>query len=168
MTLADLVRSVIEQARPENIEPADITVTQEGPDVEIVIVPHRDLGGVSLVARTDLRGARLLWAQVHDLSTHDDLDLGVVVESIAYEGDWRARLRETLARELQRPIRLQSRTAWLRGPRVHCSISNDGRVRRIGVLKVPSQEGRASEVTTSMAGGPRPWFSAQPNIKHTR
>jgi hypothetical protein len=112
--LAELVHAVLDQVRPQNIDHGGTTVTGEGPEVEIVIVPHRDLDGVSLVAWTDGRNARLLWAQVGDLSTHDDLDLGVVVESIPEEGDWQGSLRETIAAELRRPIRLQSRTGWLR------------------------------------------------------
>lgn len=169
MTLVDLVRAVIDEVRPENIDPAGTTVTDEGPGVEIVVVPHRDLDGVSLVARTDPRGARLLWAHVGDLSRHDDLDLGVVVESIPYEGDWRARLREGIAAELRRPIRLQSRTGWLRGPRAECSIVTGGKGRRIGVVRLQTtQQGRGTEMTTSLAGGPRPWFSVPPIIRHAR
>lgn len=169
MTLADLVRAVVDQVRPENIDPAATTVASEGPEVEIVIVAHRDLGGVSLVAWTDTRGARLLWADVGDLSRHDDLDLGVVVESISYDGDWRARLRDSFAAELRRPIRLQGRTGWLRGPRVECSIVTGGRDRRIGVVRLPKNQGRTgTEMTTTLAGGSRPWFSVPPAITHAR
>jgi hypothetical protein len=167
VTLADLVRAVVDQVRPENVEPAGAIVTGEGPEVEIVIIPHRDLAGVSLVASTDARGARLLWANVGDLSTHDDLDLGVVVESISYDGDWRARLRDSFAAELRRPIRLHLRTGWLRGPRVDCSIVIAGRDRRLGVVRLPKNQGRAgTEMTTMLAGGPRPWFSVPPAITH--
>ena len=87
VNLSQLVRTVLEQARPQNVSPAGTVATGEGPEVEIVIVPHRDLGGISLVAWTDQYDARLLWANVGDLSTHDDLDLGVVVARIRYEDD---------------------------------------------------------------------------------
>ena len=97
-------------------------LTGEGPELEIVIVPHRDLGGISLVAWTDQHGARLLWANVGDLSWHDDLDLGVVVARIPYEGDWRGRLGEALAAELRRPIRLRTQRGLFGAPRVECSI----------------------------------------------
>ena len=76
------------------LDSAGPITTGEGPEVEIVIVPHRDLDGISLVAWTDQEGARLMWAYVGDLSTHDDLDLGVVVERIPFEGDWRSRVKE--------------------------------------------------------------------------
>ncbi|MDQ6721500.1 MAG: hypothetical protein M3003_12005 [Candidatus Dormibacteraeota bacterium] len=168
MTLADLVRGVVDHVRPENVDPAGTVVTGEGPDVEIVIVAHRDLGGVSLVAWTDARGARLLWATVRDLSRHDDLDLGTVVESISYDGDWGTALRAAFAAELRRPIRLRSRTGWLRGPRVECSIVSGGRDRRIGVIRLPKNESRSETVTTTLAGGSRPWFSVPPAISHGR
>jgi hypothetical protein len=167
VSLTDLVRAVVDQVRPENIDPAAITVTSEGPEVEIVILAHRDLDGVSLVAWTDRRGARLLWAQVSDLSTHDDLDLGVVVESISAEGDWRPRLRDAIAAELRRPIRLRRRTGWFARPRVECSIVSGDGDRRIGVVSLPrNQEGSGTEMTTTLAGGPRPWFSVPPAITH--
>jgi hypothetical protein len=157
MKLADLVRAVVDQEQPENIDPAAITLTGEGPEVEIVIVPHRDLDGVSLVVWTDRRGARLLWADVGDLSTHDELDLGVVVESIAYEGDWRARLQDAIAAEFRRPIRLKSRTRWFGGPRVECSIVIGGRDRRIGVVGLPKdQDPGRKQSPTSLNGGTPP------------
>ena len=166
-SLAELVGKVLEQGRPENLDPAATTVTNEGPDVEIVILAHRDLGGVSLVARTDKRGARLSWANVSDLTYHDDLDLGVVVERIPYEGDWRGRLGEALAEEIRRPIRLRSRRGLFGTPLVDCWIVTAGRDRRIGILK-PSKDqvGAETEITTSLAGGQRPPFSLPPSIGH--
>lgn len=169
MKVADLVSAVFQRVRPENIDPAGMTVTSEGPEVEIVIVPHRDLDGVSLIAWTDQRSARLLWAHVGDLSYHDDLDLGVVVASFLYEGDWRARLQEAVVAELSRPIRIQSRSGLLGRPRIECSIVMGGRDRRIGIVRLPrNQEERATEMTTSLAGGPRPWFSVPPAITQAR
>jgi len=88
MNLTELVGSVLEERRPGNVDPAGPIRTGEGPEVEIVIVPHRDLDGISLVAWTDQKGARLMWAHVGDLSTHDDLDLGVVVENIPCAKHW--------------------------------------------------------------------------------
>ena len=169
MVLVELVRAVLEQVGPENIDPGAPVVTGEGPEVEIVVIAHRDLDGVSLVARSDTRGARLLWAQVGDLTYHDDLDLGVVVESISYEGDWRMRLTEAIAAELRRPIRLQSRTGWFGKPRVDCSITTRGKDRRIGVVRLPKEQEKAeTATTTSLAGGPRPWFSVAAAITHAR
>jgi hypothetical protein len=158
---------VLEQEQPENVDPAGTTLTGEGPEVEIVIVPHRDLGGISLVAWTDQHGARLMWANVGDLSWHDDLDLGVVVTRIPYEGDWRGRLGEALAAELHRPIRLRTRRGLFGAPRVECWIETGGKNKRIGVLR-PSRNrvGAETEMTTWLAGGPRPPFSLPPDISN--
>ena len=164
MKLTELVSSVLGSVRSENVDPTGPTVTNEGPDVEIVIVPHRDLGGVSMVAWVDKRSARLLWANVANLSTHDDLDLGVVIERIALEGDWRSRLREAIAAELNRPIELRTRRGLL-GARVECWIVADGKEKRIGVLRPSSARvGPEPDITTSLAGGPRPPFSFPPRI----
>jgi hypothetical protein len=165
MKLADLVGAVVQRVRPENVDAAGMTVSGEGPEVEIVILPHRDLDGVSLVVMTDRRSARLLWAHVGDLSYHDDLDLGVVVESFLYEGTWRARLQEAIAAELSRPIRVQSRKGLFGRPHVECSIVMGDRDRRIGAVRLPrDREGEGVEMTTTLAGGPRPPFSVPPAI----
>ena len=161
-----MVGSALAQGRSENVDLTGVTMTGEGPGVEIVIVPHRDLGGVSLVAWTDERGLRLVWADVGDLSTHDDLDLGLIVERIPYEGDWQRHFRDAFAAELERPIRLRAR-GGLFGPRVECWIEAAGKSRRIGTIRLPSDEIRsAPETTTSLAGGPRPPFSVRPHISH--
>jgi hypothetical protein len=131
-----------------------------------VVLPHRDLDGVSLVAWTDDRGARLEWAYVGDLSTHDDLDLGVVVERIPYEGDWRDRMRDALVTELDRPIRLRRRRGFFGGQLVECWIMAAGKERRIAALRPPKNQLDAeTEMTTSLSGGPRPRFSLTPAIR---
>ena|SRR2546430_11081965 len=163
MNLAKLVGSALEHGRSENVDPKGVVVTGEGPEVEIVIVPHRDLGGVSLVAWTDDHGARLVWADVGDLSTHDSLDLGFLVERIPYEGDWRKRFGDAFAAELERPIRLRAR-GGLFGARVECWIDAAGKSRRIGTVRPPRDEILAPESTTCLAGGPRPQFSVPPHI----
>lgn len=168
MSLADLVREVVDEVRPANIDPAAITVTDEGPESEIVVVPHRDLDGISLVAWADPKGARLLWAHVGDLSRHDDLDLGVVVESMSYHLDWQARLRDAIAAELKRAIWLRSRTGWFQSPRVECSILVGGKERGVGVIRLRRDQGGTTEGTTYLASGPRPWFSVPPKITNAR
>ena len=165
MNLAELVGSVLEERRPGNVDPAGPISTNEGPEVEIVIVPHRDLDGVSLVAWTNQRAARLMWAHVGDLSTHDDLDLGVVVERITFEGDWHGRVREALSAELGRPILLRRRRGLLGTQLVDCWIVMAGKNKRIGVLRpAKNQRGAEKEMTTSLSGGPRPPFSLTPSI----
>ena len=153
MELASLVEGVLQQERPENVDIAATTVTNEGPAVDIVIVGHRELDGVSLVAIADKEGARVLWAHVGDLSHHDDLDLGVVVERIPYQGDWREHLREALTAELRRPIRLRRRRG-LFGARIECWIAVADKDRRIGIIRGPKGQlpGAEGELTTSLAG----------------
>ena len=165
MNLTELVGSVLEERRPGNVDPAGPIRTGEGPEVEIVIVPHRDLDGISLVAWTDQKGARLMWAHVGDLSTHDDLDLGVVVENIPFEGDWRGRVREALGTELGRPLLLRRRRGLLGTHLVDCWIVTAGKNKRVGVLRpAKNQQGPDKEMTTSLSGGRRPPFSLPPSI----
>src|SRR5260370_35566950 len=57
-----------------NLNRDAITVTAEGPAVGIVLLPHQDLGGYSLVLRVDDRHVMLVWAGVTDLKYHDDID----------------------------------------------------------------------------------------------
>jgi hypothetical protein len=155
MDLVGLVAGVLQDERPKNVDASATIVTNEGPEVEIVIVAHRDLDGVSLVVITDKKGARVLWAHVKDLSYHDDLDLGVVTERISYEGDWRGRLREALIAELRRPIRLHRRPGFLGGaPRVECWIAVGDKDKRIATFS--SSKGDVPGATrdvTSLAGG---------------
>ena len=166
MSLAELVGSVLEERRPGNVDPAGPITTGEGPEVEIVIVPHRDLDGISLVAWTDQEGARLMWAYVGDLSTHDDLDLGVVVERIPFEGDWRSRVREALGAELSRPLLLRRRRGLFGTHLVDCWIVAAGKNKRVGVLRpAKNQLGAENEMKTALSGGPRPPFSLRPSIQ---
>jgi len=72
----DLVRQVMDAEEPQNIDPASVTVTGEGAEVGIILLPHQDLGGYSLVIWFDARQLSLVWAGITDLERHDDLDLG--------------------------------------------------------------------------------------------
>ena len=165
MSLAELVGSVLEERRPGNVDPAGPITTGEGPEVEIVIVPHRDLGGISLVAWKDQKSTRLMWAYVGDLSTHDDLDLGIVVERIPFEGDWRDRVREALGAELGRHLTLRRRRGLFGTQFVDCWIVTAGKNKRVGVLRpAKNQPAAENEMTTSLSGGPRPSFSLTPSI----
>jgi hypothetical protein len=66
--VADVVREVIRRVRPANVDEAATTRTGEGPDVSIILVPHRALGGLALGLWADAKGVRLFWADVGDLS----------------------------------------------------------------------------------------------------
>ena len=47
----------------------------------MLVIPHRWLGGVSLVVRSSPPATDLLWAGITDLRDHDQIDLGHVVAS---------------------------------------------------------------------------------------
>jgi hypothetical protein len=120
------------------VVPAETFITGEGVDVCVLVIPHRWLGGVSLVVRSDPPGIDLPWAGVTDLSDHDQLDLGYVV------GRWRAapetdlaELEAKLAQELSRTIKWKQ-TYWGPSPtprRITAVLDHDGRRVTVTVLR---------------------------------
>jgi hypothetical protein len=76
--LAALVDLLDELGAPQ-IDESETALTGEGSHVLIVLIPHRALGGVSIVVWLDANGAQVTWAQVSCLETHDSLDLGILV-----------------------------------------------------------------------------------------
>ena len=162
--VAGMVRLALDKLRPENVDSSAVIVTGEGSEVDIVIVPHRDLGGVSLVLWTDSNGTQLMWAGIVDLSTHDDIDLGEVVTRIPHQGDWGLKLSDAIAAEFSRPIRVKYRRGFLGKPRIDCYIRVAGHHKRLRVLRpTPSQWRTNSKpldtAVISLAGGPPVWFS---------
>src|SRR5262245_13706991 len=64
------------------VDKNETAITAEGANCLIVLIPHRRLGGVSLVVWLSADGAEVTWAQVGELGCcHDSLDLGVSVAS---------------------------------------------------------------------------------------
>ncbi len=125
----DLVRQVMDAELPQNIDPASVTVTGEGPDVGIILLPHQDLGGYSLVLCFDASHLLLLWAGVTDLERHDDLDLGRLalrMEGANWGGD--EAVKAALKAELRRPIHaMLRRTRIRRRWQLFCAIELSGR-----------------------------------------
>ena len=77
--LAALVELLDELGAPQ-IDESETALTGEGADCLIVLIPHRALGGVSIVVWLDANVAQVTWAQVASLDcTHDSLDLGIWV-----------------------------------------------------------------------------------------
>jgi hypothetical protein len=73
---------MLDEIRPAQLDPNESAITSEGRDL-IALLPHRALGGISIVASFVGRSAVVGWAQVCDLSVwHDDLDSGVVAVSL--------------------------------------------------------------------------------------
>jgi hypothetical protein len=172
MNLGDAVMGVLGELRAENVDLDAVIVTGEGPQVEIILVPHRDLGGVALIVWTNESSTQLSWAQVRDLSTHDDLDLGVAVARFPHEGEWLPRLRDAIEAEIRRPIRLERRRGLLARQHIDCVVTVDRKDRRLAVLH-PSTRQRSSgseltEIVTSLASGPPLPFSIPAPLENWR
>jgi hypothetical protein len=72
--------SLLEEVRPAQVDPRETALTAEGHDCLICLIPHRWLGGVSIVIWLTRDGAALDWAHVGALArSHDSLDAGVRV-----------------------------------------------------------------------------------------
>jgi hypothetical protein len=111
----DLVGEVLDASQPQNLNRASVTVADEGPSVGIILLPHEDLGGYSLVFWVDERHVILSWAGVTDLKRHDDIDLGRQVfgtDRCAQDGD--EAVRGALDEELRRLIHVTLRRTRIR------------------------------------------------------
>jgi hypothetical protein len=149
------VLALLGDEQAENVDRQAITVEGEGPEVEIVVIPHRDLGGLSLVVVNDHFGTYLRWTAI-SAYLHDDIDVATQVVRLTHLGEWRVALREQLRGELSRPITVCSKSGWL-GQRLECSIHTD-RERRVAFLR--TKEIRlARPIVTSLARGPDLGFS---------
>src|SRR5690348_13230537 len=79
------INKVLEDQAPGHLSPAEVFVTGEKLDMCIVLLPHHCLGGTSLIVTSQASfpananiedSVWLSWAQVTDLETHDEIDLG--------------------------------------------------------------------------------------------
>jgi len=132
----DLVRQVVDAEQPQNIAPASVTVTGQGPDVGIILLPHRDLGGYSLVLWFDARRLLLFWAGVTDLERHDDLDLGRLAIRLNDASDEAA--IAALTAELHRPIHATLRRTRIRRRwQLSCGVELSGRWSDSYVCDIP-------------------------------
>ena len=125
----DLVRQVMDTEEPQNIDPPSVTVTGEGPEVGIILLPHRDLGGYSLVLWFDAQQLSFMWAGVTDLERHDDLDLGRLASRLhGANRDSDEEVKAALAAELRRPIHVTlHKTRILRRWQLSCAVELSGR-----------------------------------------
>jgi hypothetical protein len=155
----DLVREVIDAEEPQNIDPGSVTVTGEGPEVGIILLPHQDLGGYSLVLWFDARHLLLVWAGVTDLERHDDLDLGRL--AIRLDGVSRVddeAVKTALAAELRRPIHVSlNRTRIRRRWQLSCAVELSRRlsetfVRDVAPPSISRGKARLDAGITSLAG----------------
>lgn len=154
-----LLGQVLDVEQPTNVDRSSVTVTGEGPEVGIILVPHQDLAGFSLVLLFDPGHMDLLWAGVTDLKYHDDIDLGrraTRLDGPNWGGD--EAVKAALSAELRRTIHTTlRRTRILRRWQLSCAIELSGKVSDIYVRDVQPPAGRggrnfADAGTTYSAG----------------
>jgi hypothetical protein len=159
----EIVRQVLDTQQPQNVIRESVTVTGEGPAVGIILLPHQDLGGFSLVVWVDERHVILEWAGVTDLKYHEEIDLGREVlrlDRSVSDGDDAA--RAAIATEISRPIHASLRKTRIRRQwQLWCAIQLSGRWRETYACDTRAPEGvargRSVEAgTTSLLGPGRP------------
>jgi hypothetical protein len=131
------------------VDPRETFITGEGHEVCILVIPHRWLGGVSLIVRSFPPEADLLWAGVTDLSDHDQIDLGhVVARWPAGQGSYLDSLKAKVAEELSRRIEWRQiyRGRSPRPRRVTALFEHEGKrvkvdvMRRLSLWPLPRRE----------------------------
>ena len=130
---------MLDDLQPRQVDPALCAVTAGGRSTLILLIPHRSLGGLTLAVTVTERFATVSWASIHDLASHDDLDLTREVYLFNRDDDeemmWGpavAGLREQLSRRFI--LRVRS-TAGGIPLSASCYLAGaDGRMRRIGRL----------------------------------
>jgi hypothetical protein len=157
-----MVGRALAEAHPQNVDRGSVTVTEEGESVGIVLVPHRDLGGLALVVWVTPKQAQLSWTGVSDLDRHDDLDLGKRIANMECTGqEWQDALRSRIITELQRNIKVTARQSWWGKWALWCTVDANGRPADFWVAAMPGfrGSGKAKVVhagETSLQGPGRP------------
>jgi hypothetical protein len=104
--VAELKQLLSEIAAPQ-VDESETALTGEGTHCLIVLIPHRALGGISIVVWLFKDRAEVTWAQVADLDCcHDSLDLGISVSHFRLHGnqpDFGAVL-ECIRRQFSEPL----------------------------------------------------------------
>ena len=87
--LVEALVKLLDELKPQRIDPGDTLVTDKGENILILVMPHLDLAGLSLVleyyreldkrAKVIKSSVGLIWAQIHTLISHDDIDKGHLV-----------------------------------------------------------------------------------------
>lgn len=134
--LADLAL-MLDDLRPPQVDPALCAVVAAAS--LIVLVPHRSLGGLTLVATVTSRFIAISWASISDFEAHDDLDLAREVYLFTPDEDDEAlRHRAVIGvrDQLCRPVILRMRATRLGVPlSASCYLGGaGGQLRRIATL----------------------------------
>ncbi len=125
-SVAPSALELLESKWPASVDRASVLVTGEAGLAEIVLIPHRQLGGFSLGVFADDGGIDLFWGRITDLSTHDEIDLAARVARIPWSPAWRGAFLERLLAELHRPVRVTVRRPWFRAG-LYAEVAIDGR-----------------------------------------
>lgn len=154
---------MLDDLQPRQVDPALCAVTNGGRSTLIALIPHRSLGGLTLAVTVTDRFATVSWTSIHDLASHDDLDLTREVYLFNREGHdegmWHAAVagvRDQLTRRFILRVRLTADGIPLSAS---CHLAGaDGRLRRIARLppRVPLSRrfwrwGRTSDRELSFA-----------------
>jgi hypothetical protein len=159
----ELVSQVLDTHQPLNLNRAAVTVVHEGPRVGIILLPHQDLGGYSLVLSIHERQVAFVWAGVTELKYHDDIDLGrevLRIDRSTSAGD--DAIAAAIASEFSRPIRVILRQTRIRKRwQLLCAVEVSNRCLEsyVADAEAPDIEHTGREVDagiTSLLGPGRP------------
>jgi hypothetical protein len=107
--IAALARLLMEIAASQ-VDESETALTAEGATCLIVLIPHRALGGISIVVWLFEDRGEVTWAQVADLDCcHDSLDLGISVGRFRFDRnrcDFSAIL-ECIREQISEPLTLR-------------------------------------------------------------
>ena len=131
--MAALVDLVTRLAAPQ-VDENETALTAERSHCLIVLMPHRVLGGISIVVWLFAERVEVTWAQVADLDrTHDSLDLGVCVGQFRFDPDTPdfGPALDCIRRQFAAPLTMQV----FDGARAVVSVrDNRGVLRRVGQI----------------------------------
>lgn len=130
-----VLSQALEILRPAQVHPEETALTAEASDCLICLIPHKCLGGISVVVNLTVNGTDVSWAQVGGLGrSHDSLDMGVIVATFQPEDVRRssADVVERVLQELNRPLILHL-DAEGSGAAVHIR-DNKGKLSEVGSL----------------------------------
>jgi hypothetical protein len=155
------VNTALLDGKPLNVHADEAVVTGEHERACIVVIPHHQLGGVSVLVWSDAAGVQLSWSYITTLMRHDDIDRAVGVGTLLTSNDVDS-VASALVVEMSRPITVQVKSTRLMRPTLECSIELDGQRKIIGRVRsgqFPEFEG---VLTTSLAADPLPFEIAVP------
>jgi hypothetical protein len=106
----DALAELLTTLAPSQVDEDETALTAEGTECLIALIPHRALGGVSIVVWLFAHRAAVTWAQVAGLDCcHDSLDLGIGVAEFGLDRrrpDF-APLLDSIREQLNAPLTLR-------------------------------------------------------------